>query len=248
MPCAPFTPSWSLCVEEQFYLLAPWVVLFVVRGNRLLRGSSLAGALLIGGSLLRAYCWTHYFEPLRHSPGWPPSVAYFKDVYYPTYNRMDGLIMGVLLAVLRDFAPSQWERLRNQWPLPFLTGVAILAACVFLEWDSKSLAATIYGFPAISIGFGCLLVSASGAGCPVKGIPQRIPRALSAWPAALAYSLYLVHRPIIELTVPWGVSHGLDKQGLVLFLLVATLSVIASGALYLTVERPFLRLRTKLLG
>jgi peptidoglycan/LPS O-acetylase OafA/YrhL len=73
---------WSLCVEEQFYLVWPFVVMLCSR-----RGlAGVCGALIVGCPLVRAWEVHHY-------------PAAINMAYFSTFGRLDGLALGALLAV-----------------------------------------------------------------------------------------------------------------------------------------------------
>ncbi|HEX4603544.1 MAG TPA: hypothetical protein VH724_06080 [Candidatus Angelobacter sp.] len=63
--------------------------------------------------------------------------------------------------------------------------------------------------------------------------------------AALAYSLYLTHKEIVHLDRIFFPSYVGSGKWLALLIYFAS-SIIVATALYLAVERPFLRLREKL--
>ena len=84
-PDSPLLHTWSLAVEEQFYLFWPLVVIAVVRtrlGLRLLLGVCIAGAL--GSAALMAVLY---------------SLANQNRVYYGTDTRAQSLLVGAALSV-----------------------------------------------------------------------------------------------------------------------------------------------------
>ena len=91
---------WSLCVEEQYYLVWPAVIYFVRARGRLLAICALG---ILGSPLLRVAIV--HFAPAQLE-------AY--GLYYPTYVRCDGLLSGSALAlVLRSPSALSISRLRQ---------------------------------------------------------------------------------------------------------------------------------------
>lgn len=86
-----FSHFWSLCVEEQFYFLWPWLILFAGRGR--------LGAITIAAILLApAYRWF----ALSAGFNW---VA----TYVVTLSSLDSLGMGALLAIHTRGGPASAE-------------------------------------------------------------------------------------------------------------------------------------------
>lgn len=68
-----------------------------------------------------------------------------------------------------------------------------------------------------------------------------------AWLAAISFSLYLVHKPMYGVVQShWG--ELLEGRGLVAYAAYGAASLLAAALLYCVVERPGLRLRTRLLS
>ncbi len=105
-----FSHAWSLCVEEHFYLLLPWLVLLLMRRPSTSKTLALAAAVLLAGLWFRSF---QVFHALR-VPGLTEDQVdnlFMKHVYYPTWTRLDGLLCGVVLATVQLFRPHWWGRM-----------------------------------------------------------------------------------------------------------------------------------------
>jgi peptidoglycan/LPS O-acetylase OafA/YrhL len=112
----------------------------------------------------------------------------------------------------------------------------LLSLAVWSSWDIYSVSAVIWGFPLIALGFGFLLVAAAG-------LRFRIPGATIG--ATLAYSIYLTHKAVMHLDrVCFG--NLLSVNWIVSLAIYAVSSLIVACVLYLCIERPFLRLRERI--
>ena len=81
-----FGHLWSLCVEEQFYLLWPWVVFFVRSRRKLL---IICGTAVVAGPLLRLFLQAH-------APHW---MLNEELLYRATPSQLDALLLGGLIAL-----------------------------------------------------------------------------------------------------------------------------------------------------
>jgi peptidoglycan/LPS O-acetylase OafA/YrhL len=102
--------------------------------------------------------------------------------------------------------------------------------------------AYVLSFTSLSLGFGALVASTANSTFWLARI--RVPGAASI--SALAFTLYLTHKAMIHMAkhlVPDYMEHQL-----LIVLLASALVVIGSCSPYFVVERPFLRLRDKLLN
>jgi len=238
-----YSHAWSLCVEEHFYWLLPPVVTLLARRPGIMRVVSAAAALFIGGMLLRDLAWQHAVAPYL-GPGGDAGRAmlgYVEAIYDPTWNRLDGLLAGVLLAALRAFRPVWWTGLLNRGWLLLPAGAALVAAALGL--DPLSRLGAIVQFPLAALGFACLLPAM---------LSRRLPFARVALPgvrtlALLAYSLYLTHRQVYAWLDERLGAMPADAP-LAAFCLYNLGALAVAALLYWTVERPALRLRERLLS
>ena len=238
-----FSSAWSLCVEEWFYLTLPLLVL-ALRLPALRKAGpwptiALAAAIVLGGAALRWGLWRDLSTIAD-----PPAGLYQKVVYYPTWCRLDGLLMGAMLACARTFGPALWARICPPWLAAGLA-VAILVATIQLI-GTNGLILTLTGsmvvYPLFSLA--CALMLSALLDIEPWLAKQR-PCGLAQL-AALAYSLYLVHKPVYHAMQAWlgaEVLHG--WIGLALYVLPVFAAAIM---LHVLVERPFLRLRDRVMA
>ncbi len=167
----PLLHTWSLAVEEQFYLFFPLVMIFFLRwGMATVRAAVLA---FIAGSL----AWSIY------------GSARYPDVsFFLIPSRIWELDLGVMLALLPKRQAS-WPRLDN---LLGWTGIAAIAYSVFF-YDVN----TIFpGYAAVLPCLGAALLIFSNSHSP-----NTSGRLLGTKPLVfvgkISYSLYLWHWPVI---------------------------------------------------
>jgi peptidoglycan/LPS O-acetylase OafA/YrhL len=222
----PLAHTWSLSVEEQFYLLWPLALLFLLRRFRARTVLWCTAALCALPVLWRSVLWN-------------PDAAH--RIYNGTDTRADQLLAGALVAVVLARLRADDPRLellrrwagRLAWPA---LGLLLLTAWqVPVTGDAGALTPTWY-----TVGF---LAVAMVSATLVAGLELRpdawLSRGLSVAPLAwvgrnLSYGIYLWHYPIIRLLASLGVRDGRLSAAVVLTIVMALLS-------YALVETPFLR-------
>jgi peptidoglycan/LPS O-acetylase OafA/YrhL len=229
-----FSHAWSLCVEEHFYLLLPLLVVAMMRRPSVGKTILLMGAVMLGGMLLRFHALT-------------PDVAYWPVIYYPTWMRLDGLLVGVALASVRVFRPLWWASLIQRGHATFLAGLIFVG---FVMWlfrndglgDTQGAGAwgTVIGFPILAVGLGLVLSSSVSTNGLLSRF--RIPGVRAI--AALAFTLYLTHKGAAHLDRIYlpSLTSGRDVRTAMIY----TVSCLAAAlVLHFCVERPFMLLRDR---
>ncbi|MEY9559492.1 acyltransferase family protein [Sinorhizobium fredii] len=249
-----FSQAWSLCVEEHFYLVLPLLVLLLRRRISMGWTLLLAGSIVIAGMILRYTLWESQVGVLVDPNKLRDAFAvYLRDVYYPTYTRLDGLMFGVILAAARFFKP---ELCRHYAPprVALPVGVALVVTALVLFSICGPLAGSnlflvfqaqlgaVAGFPLISIGIALIL----GAMLDLEHVLKRWSVPGAALVATLSYSLYLTHKSVFHVDrLIFGEENLHGGFGIVTY--VAT-SFAAAALLWFCVERTFLLLRDRVVS
>jgi len=217
-----FEVSWSLCIEEHFYLFLP-LLLWV--WTRLGLGPHWLFALLLMTSpVCRVITARH---------GMPGDFGY---ALAATHLRMDGLILGFWMAYFPSMAPDHWQRLRLAANWLLLPACAALACLPLLSTTAMYTA----GFAILAVALTVILVYLTG----------RKPNWFAGssaikWVALTSYSVYLTHALAIHFSLLiLGRMH--TKSMAIYVPLTCGVIAVAGGLFYLGVERTSLRLRDRL--
>jgi peptidoglycan/LPS O-acetylase OafA/YrhL len=241
-PTPPFfTHSWSLAVEEWFYLLLP--VTFVVL-RKLLKTDCRA----IVGTAIVFVC-----VPLAcriafglHLSDWSGFDTYVRSI---VVCRLDSLFIGVLCAYVRLNHPSAFARTARYWPVA-LAAFLILSGLLSVDptlISGYSVARVAY-FPLLSLSIACLMPAA----LQLRSTGIAALDAFVSHTSKVSYSLYLGH--IAMLTTMLGLMDlcGWKADDLTstvwMYAGLAILYYVFANLTYVFVERPYIRLRDVKLG
>ena len=237
-PGTAFSHAWSLCIEEQFYVLLPAAALGMAALRRSMTWVWMAIVLsLVGSMCLRAYLWIHLVD------GDPQgSLQFMKYIYYSSFCRYDELVAGVALALAKNYHASAWRQMTARGNLALGLGLAATAATVcLLLADERGLPMTVLGFPLLGLGFALLIVAAVSDSSVLR--TTRIPGAgkLALW----SYASYLTHKQVCILANSHLQTIGIGPGSLAGAAIMTALSVLAGWLLYRLVETPFMALRDR---
>jgi len=197
----PLGVTWSLAVEEHFYLLLPLLLyLLTARGTRpgAIRALPwIAGGVIVGCNALRLYNLRYPYTDHRD--------------YFPTHIRIDGLAMGVLLAYFYHFRPEFLARIGvRRWTL-IVAALVLLSTMAKVDRMTSRFAWTI-GYTLLYVGYACILTAfihtpcGSAGGALGRFFSSRAARVLAGI-GLYSYSIYLWHLTMVahpfRHLIPW---------------------------------------------
>jgi peptidoglycan/LPS O-acetylase OafA/YrhL len=227
--------SWSLCIEEHFYLVLPVVLLAVARTRRLAVATGVV--FVVAPMILR---WTA-FGPMAAGT----FEDYLETFYPPTHLRLDGLVMGVLMAALKEYRTRAWSVCERYAGVLAAAGGFVLVVFTYNPWaygwheaDRMSFFAAVPGFFGISAGAAMLLPAA------VRSTTAKPTwwSGAATWIAEHAYALYLTHTTVFGIAWRW-----LGTKSMPYFILaigMLSVALLVAWLLRHAVEVPGLRFRS----
>jgi peptidoglycan/LPS O-acetylase OafA/YrhL len=230
-----FSHAWSLCIEAQFYLVLPFVLLLVARWKR--GGIAVAIVVLVAGVFLRAaIAW------FISADGAVPFRGFQRFIYYPTWPRLDPLTLGACLAAIEQFRTRWWTKLVSTALWLWLLALGLIVYALYLgERDELTVSMCIWQFPLIAFGMAGFLICAVSPRLPFARIA--VPGA--AFIASIAYSTYLSHKLAIHWIEGICKERGIAPSSAIAICMVLGAIAIVGTTLFFAVERPFLQLRQR---
>jgi peptidoglycan/LPS O-acetylase OafA/YrhL len=218
---SPLLHTWSLAVEEQWYLLWPLAMVGLVALARR-RSDGVALVVVLAAALASAVWMAVLYDPVDAS-----------RVYFGTDTRAQQLLIGAALAWtvrLRPGALAIGSRARSAWAV--VAGLVVFAAVAATTLDES---AWLYrgGFFAISV-LCALVVLGTATTTPAPALRWLTWTPL-VWVGVRSYGIYLWHWPVFQFV---GAPMGLELAGVPLMALQVAVTLVLTELSLRLVERP----------
>ncbi|MBV9867490.1 MAG: acyltransferase [Abitibacteriaceae bacterium] len=207
---SPCTQTWSLAVEEHFYLLLPCVLAFITsqRYSIFFRPAisiinppatgkgvqSIPQLPLIAAALIVACLSCRLYA----------SIGVPFDLYhqrYPTQFNLDTLFFGVLIAYCQHFIPSSHEWARRYRRILLVVGVLLISPMLLIKMGDGIFVQT-FGITFLYCGYGCILIAIvqqpldnSRTGRLLKSLPLQALATIGYF----SYPMYLWHQDLTNM-------------------------------------------------
>lgn len=228
---SPVGHFWSLAIEEQFYVIWPFVVLFCP--SRKLPAVCVSIAL--------------FSTTIRNLPFSQHMQAEYSEVLYRlTPFRLEPIALGACIPLL--LRNPQWRAAARRAVLPLLNAALVVIIMAGVEGKSLSYAAvpmTRYGFTAIAVA-GCALVFHAADRARSSDLSSRIFRSgFLRGLGKLSYGMYVLHILVMADIKKFIVTHVGHGTAAVLLSIAAglTFSYVFAWLSWHILEKRFLKLK-----
>ena len=216
--------TWSLSAEEQFYVIWPLFMLFLLRMTAFVRSTGIAGLFFLS--------WGWRLILLSQGASW-------NRLYNGLDCRADMLLAGCLLASLwhagyLDFFARSRFFLRT---IVVLASICLAIMSSFADWQKSAL--YLWQYPLLALATAIIILEIVAS--PDAAFSRLLNRRWLVWPGKISYGIYLWHYPVIVLLEQEAIIQNRNVQ----VLTAALVSLFFATFSWYAVERPFLRLKSR---
>jgi peptidoglycan/LPS O-acetylase OafA/YrhL len=250
--------AWSLAIEEQFYLVWPAAVLFLLwRGVKTRTLLAVIGSGIVASACWRIVVWKRSVLPhtnfvdfyFRVTARTPPSghvdpllyrIHVWDRWYFGTDTRADSLLVGCFLAVVLVSMKGRTRKLA--WRLSRAVTVAGLLGSAVIMWRAKVfLSGWVPDWGVLAFEVCVALVIAGIVMTPGGVVARTLALPPLVWTGRRSYAIYLFH-PIVFRFLN---THELHTTPPTAFVLSIAAVAAAAEISYRAIEAPALRFKTR---
>lgn len=229
-----FGESWSLTVEEWFYILTPLIALFIyyffkVKNSKAVLYSAI---ILFFSSIFIRFLYLNSFKYTIHD-------------LRPAISLFDGVSLGVIFSFFKKDYKNAWTNKRLHFIFLFIS-LSLLSVCVYFSRPSDHRAfipiIKVFYQTIIYFAFALLIPISDSWNCIANGWKKFI-QLISAW----SYSIYLTNLVVIKIFVNILNKSSLNLVPILLVILFIPAVLIISRFIYNEFEKPILDLRDNII-
>ena len=230
-----FWESWSLSIEEWFYLLYPVILSLVYFSLKKLNVSkkyiflSAIAIFLLIPFLLRAI----FASRIDVDSFWL-EVRIFKVVIY----RLDGIALGLIAAFIKNWYPDFWFRCRN---ITFISGIILTYTILYTGWVPNAYITKV--FKVLFTSLGCFLLLPKFDS--IRKAPALLVR-LFTHISLISYSMYLLNLALVAEVMNTNFPAQGPYSAWASYVIYWICVDVFSTLLYKFYEKPMMDLRDKM--
>lgn len=240
-----YSLTWSLSIEEWFYLIVPVIFLIGIKffkGNARTVVFTICGLFIVGELIVR-FIYTLAFEP-----------TYDFGVRKQIFLRLDSLMFGVTLAGIKHYHPHIYQRISRSKTLFSLAFSGFMACCLYVYYlgfsdnlDNSYFFKTAY-FSLNSL-FITFIIASLEASQRLKSSPNIRGTKLILTLSLTSYSVYLLHGFVFAVTVKATEALNLDDIALIsvgAWLIAVVITITFGFYIHRYFELPIMKYRDRI--
>jgi peptidoglycan/LPS O-acetylase OafA/YrhL len=221
-----FWESWSLAVEEWFYIFTPLMLWLLLKKFKLKVSFLIVTIVLMLGPLLyRAYSFDATLDDF-----W-----FDVKVRKVVLMRLDAISFGLLLAWIFYYMKEQWQQLRQ---MACIVGIGLIVFLLNFHPSNSTFFKQVFYFTLTPLAIALVLPWAEGITCSWKRLVAVVTHI-----SKISYSMYLINLALVAQVIGLNFPIQGNADGIMKYLGYWVIVIAVSSALYYLVERPILRWR-----
>ena len=223
-----FWESWSLSIEEWFYIFLPLILFFLLLLLSAKRAFFICCAILV----ITPLAYRIYLSPTVVDGFWW-DVTFRKMVV----TRLDAIGYGIFAAWIKYYYGPLWSKYRI---IAFATGLLLLIIAVNTHPEPNSFYAKTFGLTIISLG-AMLLVPAFES---VKTFSTQFGKVITHI-SVISYAMYLINLAPISMVIMKQFPPKGGADSLIKYIIYWFLVIVLSTLLHKFFEKPITNLRDR---
>jgi peptidoglycan/LPS O-acetylase OafA/YrhL len=221
-----FWESWSLAVEEWFYIFTPLLLWLLLKKFKLKVSFLIVTlVLMIAPLLYRAY----FFDPTLDNFWFDVKVRKL------VLMRLDAISYGLLLAWIYYFHKNLWNKWKN---IAVVLGAGIILLLLNINASNSTFYRQVIYFSITPLAMAFVLPWFEGVSSSRKSLVGTITHI-----SKISYSMYLINLALVAQVIGKNFAVTGNADGIMKYLVYWGIVIGASSLLYYFVERPILRWR-----